>query len=591
MHSLPAQLNPRAVSMRMEVKRGRNDEEDLLGMNGESQSRLKLLRRSSTSKIRLSDRTVKLLEEKVSFPNVSKCRLKHIKASIFTPGFCFRDAYECPDPRAVSKEYRIGSYFDTQCQVYSETFVDMPKAEVGKQLDVLELLGDGDLLRFSTSSQNVPSIRPTKSSEGLCKGFKKTNTGGSGDGRCDVERIQRPVLRRCANVVGGGGAMACTTSTTTTGKTEFVSMERTLNLKGKHVMICCVFVPSIWCSEDGLLVYHTALASHELARRDDFELVVVPMMREGFTHSLSAYQHFLSGFSCLAVPFQDSHRREFICSSLGFDGKLDCLVLDPSQEVLYHGPPLSFPFVGAAHECFPFTPDREWLFLSSKYNRENRSLGELLGLSDTDVLYNIEYLAGGRLKEEDGHSITISELKQKVVGVYIHWDGLGLRLDSLLTWEAVHAALDPECKMDIPVEKLKGKIVVLYLYQDSQKCLADKLAAWYKRYIKGWHSNVEVVAVCIDVDMRFGAMDEEFMDMGWLVCCADPTKAARLCKEYFHPRLKPREALVAFDEDGRIASLDPNHIFQCKDPPFHGDLREEICLKDFEDAGYDYMPH
>ncbi|VFQ88485.1 unnamed protein product [Cuscuta campestris] len=31
----------------------------------------------------------------------------------------------------------------------------------------------------------------------------------------------------------------------------------------------------------------------------------------------------------------------------------------------------------------------------------------------------------------------------------------GLRLDSLLTWEAVHATLDPECKMDKPVATLK----------------------------------------------------------------------------------------------------------------------------------------
>ncbi|VFQ91212.1 unnamed protein product [Cuscuta campestris] len=187
---------------------------------------------------------------------------------------------------------------------------------------------------------------------------------------------------------------------------------------GKYVMICCVFVPSIWASADGPMVYHTALASHELARRDDFVLVVVPMMREGFAHSYSAYQHFLLGFSCLAVPFCDSHQREYICSALGFDGKIKAVILDPSQKVLYHGPPIMFSqFGGAEHGSFPFTPERMDICLRRGGVLQDLSLNELLGLSDTDVLCNISKDA----------QITISELKQKFVGLYVCSDCRSLR--------------------------------------------------------------------------------------------------------------------------------------------------------------------
>ncbi|VFR00571.1 unnamed protein product [Cuscuta campestris] len=606
----------------MELKRRRNDEVPS-GTNGESKSSSKGRRRSSTTpKIALSDRTVKLLEEKVSFPNVSKLRRRNIRALILSP--------------SLSKENKIGSYFDSQSPIYSESFVDVLKVEVGKQLNVFDLLG-GNLLRFSTKfTSYVGSCDPNKGEHGVFE---------PGNGR-----TQTPVLRRCGNVVRGGVVSASATSTTTGGNKENVSVESTLSLKGKYVMICCVFVPSLWCSEDGPGVYYTSLASHELARRDDFVMVVVPMMREGFTHSHSAYQHFLSGFSCLAVPFEDSHRREFICSSLGFDGKLKALLLDPSHRVLHLGPPRMFEFYGGSgHDCLPFTPRGQKIVLTLEDDPENRSLDEVLGLSDTDVLYNIEYLAGGgRLKEEKDGCIAISKLKQRVVGLYMCSDGRSLemiqevyedcrrkeyeleivvvcypfpeqvppalheeaiiealashdllrwwffpfnntvchrletmceiygldecfliadpsvercvdpygieiirdfgidcypftrrslvetefhrktelRLNSLLLpWEVVHASIDLESTISIPVVKLKNKIVLLYLYKEGMKYLANKLAAWYKNNIKGKYSNVEVVAVSIDGS---DTSDEEFMGMGWLACHGLPPFAAKL---------------------------------------------------------------
>ncbi|VFQ67407.1 unnamed protein product [Cuscuta campestris] len=637
-------------------------------------------RRPSTLDRAYSDRTLRLLATKASFPNVSKCVQQNIKFAVLDT--FFKDTSELPDPRAIGKEYKIGSYFDTERPVYSESLLRVPNVEVGTQLNVLELLGD-TLLGFNL---NVPNFQPTKFRcyAGLCDpnmgalwGFKP------GKHSHNPQRIQPPRSRT-----------ACK---------ENVNIESTLILKGKYVMICCVYVPSIWCSTNGPNVYHTALASHELARRDDFVLVVVPMMREGFTHSRSAYLHFLSGFSCYAVPFHDSRRREYICSALGFGGKIKVMILDPSLEVRYHGSPCMFQqFGGAEHDCFPFTPERLNVGVNCHFVLQDLSLNELLGLSDTDVLCNIS---------KDART-TISELKQKFVGIYVcsdfrsleevqevhkecrrrkyeleivvvgcpfdmllppklhedliigalaslkllgwwfypfnntlslrlsqmrdlarYEEGLfivdpiekyvdpyglqiitdfgmdyypftrrnvvkkelqrkmGLRLSSLLLpWEYLCRKRDSSSSIvEVSLtEVLKNKIVVLYLHNKETKFLADKLAAWYEKNMKRKHSNfVEVVVVSIG-DGSMGTSDEDLMDKGWFVCRADPSKSAKLCDEYFHPLCAPHETLVAFGEDGRIQSMDPNHILESQFPPFHGNLPEQIA-RQFDCAGSFYM--
>ncbi|VFQ98222.1 unnamed protein product [Cuscuta campestris] len=378
----------------MKVER---DEDPLAESDLKSKSSSKRRRRRSTSYKALPDRTLKLLRKKVSFPNISKRRQKYIKASILVS--CFGDTYDLRDPHALSKEGKIGSYFDKECPIYSQSFPRVPSIKVGKRLNVLDLLGD-NLLSFTSY---VGSCDPNK---GVDMGFKPGL--GSHD---DVHSV----LRSCVNA--DQECVLASTSSKTTGN-ENVNIESTLNLKGKYIMICCVFVPSIWSSADGPVVYHTALASHELAKRDDFVLVVVPMMRKGFTHSIKTYLHFLSGFSCLAVPFHDSPRREYICSALGFDGETKVVILDPSQKVLYHGQPNMFlEFGGAECDCFPFTPERMEIGLCRDSNLQELSLNELLGLRDTDVLCNIK---------KDGR-ISVSELKQKLVGIYVCFDGTSLR--------------------------------------------------------------------------------------------------------------------------------------------------------------------
>ncbi|VFQ63517.1 unnamed protein product [Cuscuta campestris] len=142
------------------------------------------------------------------------------------------------------------------------------------------------------------------------------------------------------------------------------------------------------------------------------------MMRKGVTHSLSAYQQFLSCFSCLAVPFEDSVRRERICLALGFDGLPTVAILDPSQEVLYHGPPsMFFRFGGAESDCFPFTLERQEICFGRHCVPRHLSLNELLGLADTNVMCNV-------LKDA---SISISELKKEFVWIYLCSECYSLR--------------------------------------------------------------------------------------------------------------------------------------------------------------------
>ncbi|VFQ91374.1 unnamed protein product [Cuscuta campestris] len=175
----------------------------------------------------------------------------------------------------------------------------------------------------------------------------------------------------------------------------------------------------------------------------------------------------------------------------------------------------------------------------------------------------------------------------------------GLRLSSLLLpWEHVCRKPDDSTSSvdEIPVAQAlnNNKIVLLYLYTERYKSRAKKLAefTWREKNTRRKPSNVEVVAVSIDGS---GTSDKDFMEKGLLVCSADPTKSAKLCADFFHPALcGPHETLAAFDEDGRITSMNASQFLEkspgSPHPPFHGNLREEI-REEFNEAMFLYMLH
>lgn len=147
---------------------------------------------------------------------------------------------------------------------------------------------------------------------------------------------------------------------------------------------------------------------------------------------------------------------------------------------------------------------------------------------------------------------------------------MGLRLNSLLPYEYFTTRIHPHHRLYVPIAKLENKIVIVYLYRETRKYFGNELAAWYEKNIRKKHSNVEVVAVSID-GCRNPTTEEYFMGMGWLIYPTDPSKSAKICQEFFHPRCRALEVVVAFGEDGLIQSVDASHILESKGPPFYGD--------------------
>ncbi|KAL6561290.1 hypothetical protein OROMI_016891 [Orobanche minor] len=91
-------------------------------------------------------------------------------------------------------------------------------------------------------------------------------------------------------------------------------------------MLCCFHVPMFL--EDARLLQALTTTCLELyTSRDDFEMVMVAKMNNLANYEV-VFKHFFSGFpsSCLAVPFSDPKRRDYICKYIGLaDSLFHCL--------------------------------------------------------------------------------------------------------------------------------------------------------------------------------------------------------------------------------------------------------------------------
>lgn len=144
--------------------------------------------------------------------------------------------------------------------------------------------------------------------------------------------------------------------------------------------------------------------------RDDFEMVLVAKMRPEWANDKCAFDRFVSGFSCLAVPFHRSLRRDYICQSLNFHGAPSGLLVDPHHKVLQDDADF-IRIVGAA-EGFPFTDEKvDAIELNYKEAWRGHFLEGLLGCKPSDTL---KKNPGGGPEE-----VLVSELKDKVVGLYL----------------------------------------------------------------------------------------------------------------------------------------------------------------------------
>lgn len=221
-----------------------------------------------------------------------------------------------------------------------------------------------------------------------------------------------------------------------------------LNLSGKHVMLCCFMVPLCW---NNSAVRAVAVACHDLysKMKNQFEMVIVAIMRDGWTHDKKAFTQFMSAFpsSCLAIPFHAKSHRRRVCKCLG--GVFICKItlVAPSGNVLLHDEvllPMDTDFVPWYHLAnshpFPLITDAE----AGLHLTVPSSLEDLLYCRTSDFVFRKNPLTFWKEK------LPIFQLKSKLVGLYLYTSG------HLLPW--VRKVEEACRKSDKQLE-----IVVVYL--------------------------------------------------------------------------------------------------------------------------------
>ncbi|KAL5715723.1 protein-disulfide reductase [Ranunculus cassubicifolius] len=232
-------------------------------------------------------------------------------------------------------------------------------------------------------------------------------------------------------------------------------------LKGNYVMIYCFPIPLPHSSRKHIyFALKSALSVWQKDKEIKFKLVVVAKMSPG--SGWDAFNNFLSDLpSCLAIPISDSVSCDRLCASIEPYG----LILDKYQRVLcFDGCIFLNYFV---HESYPFTEDHIkslWDKLVESIEKLPVHLENLLGLDLNDRLQNAE-----------GNTITVSQLKTKLVGLYMFVNGsFANRINQIFqNCITLHPALE---------------IVVVHvpLGKDHQACVERSAAALKKMGISSW---------------------------------------------------------------------------------------------------------
>ncbi|VFQ93760.1 unnamed protein product [Cuscuta campestris] len=146
------------------------------------------------------------------------------------------------------------------------------------------------------------------------------------------------------------------------------------SLKGKYVCLCCFVVPVVLDGCQACLAQSFSQLSHELSSRNDFEMVLVIKMKQPWKDEKAVFDHFMSAFNCLVVPYEHAFQRDKICMSLKrLSFGLGGFIVDPNQNVVQER-------IWCLHHCgggaFPFTDDKLLLYFNR--NWESKSIEELL---------------------------------------------------------------------------------------------------------------------------------------------------------------------------------------------------------------------
>ncbi|KAL5715502.1 protein-disulfide reductase [Ranunculus cassubicifolius] len=231
-------------------------------------------------------------------------------------------------------------------------------------------------------------------------------------------------------------------------------------LEGNYVMIYCFPIPLPLSPRKQIYCALKSAISIWQKKEIKFKLVVVAKMSPGFgSNDLNV---FLSDIpSCLAIPISDSVSCDRLWSGIFEYGGL---IIDSNQTVLSFGCCSFLKYFG--DESYPFTRDHiRSLRVKLEESLEERPvrLESLLGLQLSDRLYNA-----------DGNVITVSQLKTKLVGLYLFVTGSNPHLRTISrVFSESHPALE---------------IVVVHvsLGKDHQACVLRSVLAFIEMKISSW---------------------------------------------------------------------------------------------------------
>ncbi|XP_021759705.1 probable nucleoredoxin 1 [Chenopodium quinoa] len=203
---------------------------------------------------------------------------------------------------------------------------------------------------------------------------------------------------------------------------------KNLKLSGKYVMLCCFMVPLNWNS----IAWKVAVACHDLysKMKNRFEMVIVAIMRDGWTHDKKAFSQFMSAFpsSCLAIPFHAKSHRRRVCKYLGGMFMANMTLVNPAGNVLLHNEvhqSMDIEFVPWYHlansHAFPFITDAD----AGLHLTTPSSLEDLLYCRISDFVFRKNPSGSEAFWKEKR---PISQLKSKLVGLYLYTSG------NLLPW-------------------------------------------------------------------------------------------------------------------------------------------------------------
>ncbi|XP_021863907.1 probable nucleoredoxin 1 [Spinacia oleracea] len=191
----------------------------------------------------------------------------------------------------------------------------------------------------------------------------------------------------------------------------------------KYIPVCCLHVPIFGEDFDALYLQSLITTCSELYSKDILEMVVVAKMNPLANYE-GIFDHFLSGFPswCLAVPFEDSQHRDFICRYLDFRNcSIKCLLLNAEGTVFLHEHPSVVRQYGA--EAFPFTqdclPELDEPDIPFWKTSSTSTLGGLLQCESSFVLGK----TNPNPSSGESETTCISQLQGKVVGLYLCWEG------------------------------------------------------------------------------------------------------------------------------------------------------------------------